>query len=56
MTLSSLFVASVVLVIVHLVSGELLLAGLPLLGAFVTGGAITRMVVVPVRRRNTYDD
>lgn len=53
-TLSSMFVANMVLLIVLIASGELALAILPATGALITGCAITRIVVVPEVRRNAF--
>ena len=55
-TLSSMFVGNVTLLIVYLVSGQMGLAAIPLLGAVVTGSAITRMVVVAERRPSIYEE
>ncbi len=55
-TLSSMFVGNMVLLIVYAVSGQMSLMMMPLLGAFVTGCAITRQLLVPERRPNMYED
>lgn len=55
-TLSSMFVGNATLLIVYVVSAEIELAMMPLLGAFITGCALTRMLLVPERRPSIYDD
>jgi hypothetical protein len=51
-----MFVGNVVVLIVTMVNGQTVAALLPMLGATVTGCAITRMIVVGEKRMNVYDE